>query len=65
MKTSDKVSKIAARYMSLSSATLMGLTAKPSTCEITAAEIRTLAASCLAQDQHKGLRGLIRKVTGL
>lgn len=64
MKTSDRVSSIAARLVNVKAETLMALTAKASTAEILANDIRSMAASCLSQDEHKGLRGLIRKVTG-
>lgn len=63
-QTSDRVSSIAARYLNVTAATLMAKTAKASTAEITADEIRSMAASCLRQDEVKGLRRLIRKVTG-
>lgn len=63
-RTSDRVSSIAARLASVQPETLMALAAKRSTAEALAADIRSMAASLLAQDEHKGLRGLIRKVTG-
>lgn len=63
-KTSDRVSSIAARLNKVTAATLMALTAKQSTAEILADDIQALAASCLRQDEHKGLRGLIKKVAG-
>lgn len=63
-QTSDRVSSIAARYAKLTPETLLALTAKQSTCVHTAEEIRTMAASLLRQDEYRGLRGLIRKVTG-
>ncbi len=63
-RTSDKVSKIAARLLRLDADTLLALTATPAIRESTAADIRALAASTLRQDEHKGLRGFIRKVVG-
>ncbi len=63
-RTSDRVSSMAARHVNLKAETLMALAAKPSTAEILASDIRSMAASLLRQDEHKGLRGLIRKVTG-
>lgn len=63
-KTSDRVSSIAARLLNVKAETLMALTAKQSTAETLAHDVRAMAASCLRQDQHKGLRGLIRKVLG-
>jgi hypothetical protein len=62
-KTSDRVSSIAARLVGVKAETLMALTAKQSTAEILANDIRTMAASLLRQDEVKGLRKLIRKVT--
>ncbi len=64
-QTSDRVSSIAARFANIEPETLMALCAKPSTATVLAKDIRSMAASCLAQDEHKGLRGIIRKVTGL
>jgi hypothetical protein len=64
-KTSDRVSSIAARHAKIEPETIMALAAKPSTAAILAGDIRTMAASLLRQDEHKGLRGLIQKVTGL
>ncbi len=63
-QTSDRVSTMAARHTKLTAETLMALAAKPSTAEILASDIRSMAASLLAQDEHRGLRGMIRKVTG-
>ena len=63
-RTSDRVSSIAARFAKLTPETLLALTAKPDTCEHTAADIRTMAASLLRQDEVKGLRKLFKKVIG-
>lgn len=64
-KTSDRVSSIAARHANILPETVMALAAKQSTATVLASDIRTMAASLLRQDEHKGLRGLIQKVTGL
>lgn len=61
-KTSDRVSSIAARYVNLTPARLIGLTATDASAKKAAGEIATIAASALRQDEHRGLRGLIRKV---
>jgi hypothetical protein len=63
-RTSDRVSSIAARFVNLKAETLMALTAKHTTAEKLAADIRSLAASALAQDEVKGLRGFIRRIVG-
>lgn len=63
-QTSDRVSAIAARYVNLTPARLIALTARDSTAEAAAEEIRSMAASLLRQDEVGGLRTLIRKVTG-
>lgn len=63
-QTSDKSSRLAARYIKLDPDTLLALTATEGIRKSTAAEIRSMAASLLRQDENKGLRGLIRKVLG-
>jgi hypothetical protein len=63
-KTSDHVSSIAGRYVNLTPARLLVLTAKDSTLEITASEIRSMAASLLRQDEVRGVRKLLKLVTG-
>jgi hypothetical protein len=63
-RTSDRVSSIAARMVHLQPDTLLGLTATPGLRDNTARDIRSMAASLLAQDEYRGLRGFIRKVTG-
>jgi ribonuclease HIII len=63
-QTSDRVSSIAARYIDVTPLQLMSLTATEKLRERTAAEVRSMAASVLRQDETKGLRKLIRKVTG-
>jgi hypothetical protein len=61
-RTSDRVSSIAARFLNVKAETLMALTAKSSTAEVLADDIRSMAASCLRQDEVKGVRKLLRKV---
>lgn len=61
-RTSDRVSSIAGRFANIKAETLMALTAKASTAEVLADDIRSMAASLLWQDEYKGLRGFIRKV---
>ena len=59
-QTSDRVSTIAARHIDLTGDRLLALTAKASDREKMAAEIRSMAASCLRQDETKGLRKLFK-----
>jgi hypothetical protein len=61
-QTGERVSSIAARFLNIKAETLMALTAKSSTAEILAADIRSLAASALRQDEKKGLRGLLKRI---
>lgn len=61
-QTSDRVSAIAARLAKIDETTLLALTATQASREATAADIRSLAASALRQDETRGLRGLIKKV---
>ena len=63
-KTSDRVSSIAAAYAGITDDGLLTLTATQELREETAADIRTMAASLLRQDEVRGIRKLIRKVTG-
>ena len=63
-QTSDKISSIAARYVNLTSARLLVATRRDSTLEETAADIRSMAASLLRQDESRGIRKLLRKLTG-
>lgn len=61
-QTSNEVSALAARYMRYTPGQLAVETrSRP---EALAADIRSLAASALRQDETRGLRGLIRKVIG-
>lgn len=62
-QTSDRISSLAARYADISSAELMSLTI--SQAEVRASDIRSMAMSLLRQDEVRGIRKFIRKVTGL
>jgi hypothetical protein len=64
-QTSDRISAIAARRVKLMPADL--LTATPAECEAIAADVRSMAASLLRQDETKGPRqprGLISRMLG-
>ena len=64
-QTSDRVSSIAARYVRTTGDHLRSrITAHPDQADATAADIRSMAASLLAQDEVGGLRKLWKKVTG-
>lgn len=63
-RTSDRVSSIAARYSNLSNTALRQKCETREGLNEVAHDIRSMAMSLLRQDEHKGLRGLIRKVTG-
>jgi hypothetical protein len=63
-KTSDRISSIAAQYIKIDGDHLLAKTATASLREITADDIRSMAASLLRQDELKGLRKLFRKVVG-
>lgn len=63
-QTSDKISSIAARYVNLTPERLIGITATDDRLRGVTAEIRALAASCLRQDEVRGIRKLWRKVVG-
>jgi hypothetical protein len=63
-QTSDRVSSIAARYATMTARRLTDLGSAPDVAANAAADIRAMAASLLRQDEHKGLRGLFRKVMG-
>lgn len=59
-QTSDEMSKLAARYMRYTPGQLaVEVRSRP---EALAADIRSLAASTLRQDETRGLRGFLRKV---
>lgn len=62
-KTSDRVSTIAARLIHITAEGLLKETDKGySHAENLAEDIRTLAASALRQDEHKGFRGTIARL---
>jgi hypothetical protein len=64
-QTGDRVSALAARYAKLQPGNLNGLTADER--RQLAADVRSMAASLLRQDETKGkrgLRGLIARIVG-
>lgn len=61
-RTSDRVSSIAARFLNVKAETLMALTAKQSTAETLAADVRSMAASLLRQDENKGIRAVGKRI---
>lgn len=63
-RTSDKVSSIAAHYWDITPDQLLALTATEEARRETCRDIKSMAASLMRQDEQRGLRGLIRKVTG-
>lgn len=63
-QTSDRVSSLAARYVGISNTALRDKIEGRDGLNEVAHDIRTMAASLLRQDEVKGLRKLIRKVTG-
>jgi hypothetical protein len=63
-QTSDRISSMAARYANTQPYDLLMLTNTPEKREELARDIRSMSASLRRQDEHKGLRGLIRKVLG-
>ncbi len=64
-QTSDKVSAIAARYLAITADQLMAMASMENSRKQLAQDLRSMAASCLAQDQHKGLRGIVRRAAKL
>jgi hypothetical protein len=63
-KTSDRVSSIAGRYANLTPNQLAGMTATGKGLAETTEDIKSMAASLLRQDENKGLRGFLRRLTG-
>lgn len=63
-QTSDKISSLAARYVGISNSALRAKLESRDTLNEVAHDIRSMAASLLRQDEEKGLRGLVRKLTG-
>lgn len=63
-RTSDRVSRIAARYSGITAAELRSLTSDAAQRRQTAGEIRTMAMSLLRQDEVKGLRRFLGKLFG-
>lgn len=64
-QTSDKVSSIAAKYATMTADRLLSLTATDEQRQVTASEIKSMAASLLRQDETKGLRGVPRRLLKL
>jgi hypothetical protein len=63
-QTSDRVSSIAARYAGVTADEMLSMTASQQLRQETAAEIRSMAASLLRQDEVRGVRKLLKKITG-
>lgn len=63
-QTSDRVSTIAARYANLTPNQLIAKTANGKGLLDTTNDIKSMAASLLRQDEVKGVRKLLRLVTG-
>jgi hypothetical protein len=63
-QTSDRISTVAAAYVGTTPERLLALTATEQLREETAADIRSMAASLLRQDETKGQRKLLKKVMG-
>lgn len=63
-QTSERVSKLAGRYVGITADDLLSLTTTPELRAQTAGDIRSLAASALRQDETRGLRKLLSKVMG-
>jgi hypothetical protein len=61
-RTSNRISTMAARYAGLTPDNLLSLTATEALRDQTAADVRSMAASLLRQDEVKGLRKLFRKL---
>ena len=61
-RTSDRVSSIAAKWSKVSPDDLLALTATPAMRAVAASELRTMAMSLVRQDEHKGLRGLLKRI---
>lgn len=62
-KTSDHISSLAASYIGISNTALRKKLEGDGFNEV-AHDIRSMAASLLRQDEHRGLRGLLRKAFG-
>lgn len=61
-ETGEEISGIAARYIHISKAELTGLTEEQTVPLI--ADIRSMAASLLRQDETKGVRKLVHRILG-
>jgi hypothetical protein len=63
-QTSDRVSKLAATYVKVTPDILQKLCADDHLRRSAAADIRTMAASLLRQDEVRGVRAFLRKAFG-
>lgn len=62
-QTSDRISKLAARYAGFNAVDLDKMSSAQRL--MFASDVRSMAASLLRQDEHRGLRGLLRRVKRL
>lgn len=62
-QTSDHISSLAARYVGMSNTALKAKIENGGLNEV-GGDIRSMAASLLRQDEVKGLRKVLRKLTG-
>lgn len=63
-QTSDTISSLAAKYVGMSNTALQAKLANRDGRNEVAHDVRRMAASLLRQDEHRGLRGIIRKAFG-
>lgn len=63
-QTSDRLSAIAAAYLNTTPADIERAGSSPRLSDKVAADIRSLSASVLRQDEVRGLRKLVSKVLG-
>lgn len=62
-QTSDRISSIAGRYGTITEDELEALV-RGGAASVIANDIRSMAASLRRQDEHKGLRGLLKRIAG-
>lgn len=60
-KTGDRISSLAGHYVNITGRDISSVVERAGA-DVLAQDIRSMAASLLRQDQHRGLRGLVRKV---
>jgi hypothetical protein len=63
-RTSDRVSKLAGKYINITPGELLGRLGQSGGAQEIAADIRSIAASALRQDETRGLRGAVKKLLG-